>query len=141
MRLRNKLFAILFCAALIGAGCQIGQRLEPGGAYSHTETSAAMPELYVADATFDLAYSALDGVFKFERDNRQTLWKISPEIKHTLDKLRKEAGQLVKDYAIARAAYLASPTPAGATELQIFAARLSALNASALAVIQTKGAR
>jgi len=130
---------ILLVLCLIGQGCVTNTRLEPGGAYSQSATAAAMPELFVMDSSFDLAYSALDTTFKFERNNRTMLWAISPNIKHTLDKLRVEASRVKLDYAIARQAYLANSIQTNLDALTTALTKLQAINIAALTVIQTKG--
>ena len=120
-------------------GCQLGERLETGGPYAATTTAAAMPELFAADSSFDLAYAALDTAFHYEKDNRLTLWAISPDIKHNLDYMRIESQRIVLDYAIARQAYLAAPGPGTLTSLQTVLNKLLAANQAVLAVIATKG--
>lgn len=129
----------LLCAALLCGGCVTPERFEAGGAYAASETQAAQPELFAIDASFDMAYSALDATFKYERDNRQMLWQLSPRIKKGLDKIRKEAGTVRDDYALARTIYLENPTPAGLDELRTQLGKLNNANSAALAVIQTKG--
>jgi len=129
----------LLCAALLCGGCVTPDRLEQGGAYAASETQAAQPELYAIDASFEMAYSALDATFKYERDNRLLLWKLSPGIKKGLDQLRKEAGIVRDDYALARTIYLENPTPAGLDELRTQLSKLNNANSAALAVIQKKG--
>lgn len=133
---------LLFLLAAIGlglSGCVTGARLEAGGPYAASPTQAAMPELFVLDSSFDLAYTALDVVFKYEKSNRAALWQISPDIKHSIDKLRLEAQRVVLDYSLARTAYLASPEPELLDSLSIAVSKLQALNSAALAVISTKG--
>ena len=145
MKMKTKLTSTLgalvfgFWVLVFCPGCALGPRLETGGAYSATTTAAALPELYVLDSSFDLAYTALDGVVKFERDNRATLWEISPRIKQSLDKLRIEAAVLVADYGTAREAYLKNPTPATGSVLQTTLGKIQSANAAALTVIQKKG--
>lgn len=120
-------------------GCMTPERFEAGGAYAASATQAAQPELYAIDASFDMAYSALDATFKYERDNRKLLWQLSPSIKKGLDKIRKEAGTVRDDYALARTIYLENPTPAGLDELRTQLGKLTNANKAALAVIETKG--
>lgn len=136
---------VLTLALLLGAmlfnGCGLlsAKKFEPGGAYANTDTTAATPELYASDAAFDLAYRALDVTFKYERDNRAALWAISPKIKHSLDGLRESATQVWLDYAVARKAYLATPTTANLSALQTVLGKMQQANAAALAVIASKG--
>jgi len=131
--------AVALLVLLTGCGLFAKNKFEPGGAYAKTETTAAMPELYAADASFDLAYKALDVTFKYEKQNRTALWAISPKIKHRLDELRAGASQVWLDYAVARQAYLAAPTAANLSTLQTVLGKLQQLNSSALTVISSKG--
>lgn len=124
---------------LLGMGCVTEKRLEAGGAYAASATQAAQPELFALDASFDLAYTALDASFKYERDNRVLLWKLSPNIKKSMDKLRQEAGTVRGDYALARTVYLEQPTPAGLAELEAALSKLQKANLAALTVIEKKG--
>lgn len=142
--MRTKLHIAFTCALLLAFsnGCLLtnpDKKFEPGGAYAKTATTAAMPELFAADSAFDLAYKALDTTFKYERDNRAALWSVSPKIKHTLDALRPQASQAWLDYAVARQAYLATPTAANLSPLQTALGKLQQLNSTALAVIARKG--
>lgn len=132
---------LLICGLLsLGVlGCVTEKRLEVGGAYAGTAELAAQPELFVLDASFDLAHAALDATFKHEKANRAVLWKISPNIKRGLDKIRKEAGIVKGDYALARKIYEENPTPAGLHELQTALNKLQVLNVAALNVVEKKG--
>lgn len=134
-----KLGLWLLIGALAFAGCVTSTRLAPEGAYAASETKAAQAELYTLDAAFDLAYHALDATFKYERANRALLWKLSPNIKRHLDKLRREAGVVRDDYALARTLYLETPTPAGLNEMQTALNKLQMANVAALNVIEKKG--
>ena len=131
----------LLCGLLSlgGLGCVTPNRLEVGGAYAGTAELAAQPELFVLDASFDLAHAALDATFKHEKANRALLWKISPNIKRGLDKIRKEAGIVKGDYALARKIYEDNPTPAGLNEMQTALNKLQVLNVAALNVVEKKG--
>lgn len=120
-------------------GCVTEKRLEVGGAYAGTAELAARPELFVLDASFDLAYAALDATFKHEKANRALLWKISPNIKRGLDKIRGQAGIVKGDYALARKIYEDNPTPAGLNEMQTALNKLQVLNVAALNVVEKKG--
>jgi len=135
--MKKYLSLILGCILL--TGCVTGARLETGGPYAATATQAAQPELFVMDSSFDVAYAALDTVFRYEQTNRKALWAISPDIKHSLDKVRIESQRVRLDYAIARTAYKATPTPANLDGLSEALAKLQSLNSAALAVIATKG--
>lgn len=110
--------AVLSLSIGLWTGCK--STLEPGGAYSPVTTNVAgvvinSPDigLYTADSAFIAAYSILDLAFKFERDNRLMLWKISPDIKHSIDKIRPGAETAVQAYKAARADYLQHPSPQG----------------------------
>lgn len=107
-------------------GCK-GPNLEPGGAYSPATTNelgevtlTTEPEraLYVSDAAYKFAYTAIFNVFKLERDNRAEFAKISPEIKNGLDKIRPIAVDIDQRWARARKAYKDNPTPAGLDTIQ-----------------------
>lgn len=120
-------------------------QLETGGAYNPATTNAtgvvtSQPDMvyFMADAAFDTAYSTLDGAFKFERDNRALLWKLSPDIKHTLDRIRPTALEIATKYAAAREAYIANPTPGGLTTLQLWLSRIQKVSAMAQTLIAEK---
>lgn len=128
-------FVILLVIAALCPGCAGG--LETGGAYAQANT-APDKALFTADLTFKTLHAQLTAVFDFERDNRLLCWQISPEIKHSLDRLRPKASAIVKEYAQARAAYLKAPAPANLTSLQGVLAELSRLNATAATVLNPK---
>lgn len=127
----------LIAVALLALGC-VATRLSTGGAYAQSEASKAQPELFALDASFDVAYAALDTVFKYEKQNRSALWKLSPNIKHGLDKLRKESVIVATDYATARTVYLTNQVE-GLSRMQSSLNKLQAAGASAVVVIQNKG--
>lgn len=126
-------------------GC--ASKLQSGGAYAPTKTviengqtnivATAAPDkaFFVADAAFDLAYSAVDAAFNFERNNRLLLWRISPEIKHTLDKIRPQAFNAAQTYALARDGYMANPTPAGLDGVRNALGKMQQISAAAQAVL------
>lgn len=143
--------ALLLPAFLIGCASQ-NARLELGGAYAParivystnedgTVTSVLVastaPDIAFAqvESAFDLAEGAIDGAFKFERNNRAMLWNLSPEIKRQLDKIRPVAWKVVQDYTAARDAYQSNQTPAGIGELQSLLAKIAPLSQAASAVI------
>lgn len=113
------------------AGCA---KMAPSGAYATTGTQADAT-FYSVDSGFNLAYAALDGAFTFERNNRDALFKLNPDIKHSLDKIRPGALNVAKKYALARRAYLSMPTPAGLTELQTILGEVRQISAAAVAVM------
>lgn len=147
--MKNRLFGLLTlitaCVCLTFSGC--ASKLASGGAYAPTRevisngqtnivaTAAPDKGFFVADAAFDLAYSAVDAAFNFEKNNRLLLWQISPEIKHTLDKLRPQAFNAVQQYALARDAYMANPTPAGLDGLKTALGKMQQLSSAAQAVL------
>ena len=129
--------AFIFC----WEGCKSG-KLEGGGFYAPNSTNAAgiataHPDykFFICDLAFSTAYSAVDAAFTFERNNRKLLWKVSPEIKHALDKIRPAAWSTVQRYARARSAYLTSPTPAGLSTLETVLIEIQKLAASAQAAL------
>ncbi len=122
---------ILVVTSLAIAGCV--HKLELGGAYSPSQTnslgvvtavSAPDMALYTADSTFALAYATADGAFTFERNNRAFLWKVSPNIKHNLDKIRPQAVDIKNRYLAARKIYIANPIPANLSTLNLILAEL-----------------
>jgi hypothetical protein len=147
MRRMGLIFGVAGILALLcGSSCK--GKLEPGGAYSPVTTNAdgtlnftQAPDigLFVADSGFDLAYSGMETAFKIERDNRALLWKVSPQIKHTLDQIRPKAVDGKLKYAQARAAYIANPVPANLDALNTILAEVKALTAAATAVLPQNG--
>lgn len=141
---------ITLLSAIVLVACR--STLEPGGAYAPGQyvtvtnesgvvtthfiaTAAPNKAFFVADASYDLAYSVIDAAFKFERDNRDLLWKVSPEIKNKLDEIRPKAWDLHVKWAKAREAYMAHPTPAGLTVIQRLLSELQSISAAAQAVL------
>jgi hypothetical protein len=125
----KNLLTLVAVFALACTGCKT--KLESGGAYapatfsadaagavSVTPKSAPQLGLYVADAAYKLAYDIVDGVLKFERDNRADVEKISPKIKIALDAVRPVAWDIDQRWAKARQMYQANPTPAGLSNIQ-----------------------
>lgn len=133
---------VLGVLAVATPGCRHAQ-LEEGGAYARHEPGTIGAEtdyaLYLADSAYDLAYSSLDAAFRFERDNRELLWKISPRIKGALDALRAPAWRVNGLYHDARFNYLGSPTVENLTTLQGALGQMQSLAADAQSVIATKG--
>jgi hypothetical protein len=132
------LCSVLLCGT-IGCGIFGKGKLESGGAYAGNVTNAPMPELYAIDATFNLVHSALTGVFDYERNNRQALWVISPNIKKALDRVRVEASAAKLQFAKAREVYKSNPTPANLSAVNTALAKLQRAQAAALVVIPLKG--
>ncbi len=130
MKNKIKLFnigvaACLFLASLaMVSGCK-APNLEPGGAYNVVTTNAvtgavtSTPDFafLAVDSAFDLAEQNVDRIFLYEQNNRASLWAISPEIKHALDRCRPIASSIVLRYKSARAAYIAKHSPEGLSTL------------------------
>lgn len=138
--MKKYIVGLLTAALMFTQGCAMFKKdkLEAGGAYAATSTAAAMPELYITDSGFDVAYSALDTAFKYEQKNRATLWTISPTIKKRLDNIRTESSKVVLEYALARKIYLENPVPANLTTLQTVLGKLQTMNSSAMVIIGNK---
>jgi hypothetical protein len=149
--MKFKLHGLLLAATLVAAtamltltpGCGT-EKLEPGGAYAPavtnvdgTVTATAQPDIafFTIDASYELAYNAIETAFSFERNNRALLWKLSPEIKHGLDAIRPTASQVKLKYARARAAYIANPIPAGLDTLNQVLSEVQALSNAATAAL------
>lgn len=147
---------VLLCGMALGmVGCVGGNaRLEQGGAYAPVdfvvstnsagiistnvvELQQADFALFEADAAFNTAASAVQAVFRLERDNRALLWSISPKIKGELDTLRPAAWKAITEYTVARAAYLANPIPANLTPMETLTSQIEAILAAAQAAMQT----
>lgn len=155
MRLK-KFLSVIGLLAMLAAFCGFtgcGGKLEQGGAYAPGTTTyatnadtGAVATNFVASAApdypfaqveiaFDFAYSTADAVFTAEQNNRALFWSISPDIKHTLDKLRPTAVTVRDDYIKARIAYQANPVPANLSGLQSVLTRAQALSASVSAAL------
>lgn len=118
-------------------GCKSTPNLEMGGAYAPVNAQA-QPDLFIADSAYKLAYDTVDGVFKFERDNRAALQKISPGIKAGLDKIRPIAWKIDQRWCTARQAYVATPGAGSLSTLQGILAEMQRLIPAAQALISTK---
>lgn len=138
--------ALLAIVAILAIGGCAGSnnRLQPGGVYAPVTTNevgqviaTTQPDyaFFVIDSTFELAVSSIDTAFRIERDNRALLWKISPEIKHTLDGIRPQASAAKKRYAQARKVYKASPVPANLDVLRTALLKIQRLTATAAAAL------
>lgn len=150
----KKLIPLFLVVAVAGCGIFAKNRLEKGGpysgyafAYSTNATgqvttnivlvSASNYPFFAVDSSFELSWSVVNAAFTFERNNRKLLWEVSPNIKHTLDKLRPQAWSVWKSYAAARTVYKANPIPANLTAMQQILAQMQAIAASAQAAIST----
>jgi len=110
-------------------------QLASGGVYAPAGQVADL-QLYQADVAYALAFGTIDSVFKFERDNRLVLWKLSPKIKRTLDDIRPQAWAANQRWAIARQAYITQPIPANMTALQTVIAKAQQLATTAQAALK-----
>jgi hypothetical protein len=133
---------------LAWSGCN-KSTLAPGGAYAPatfvtnadgtvTTTQTVMSDMafYITEASFLLAASTIDTAFRFEAENEMMLWRISPEIKHTMDKIRPDATQAVMAYKAARNEYKKHPTPTGLDLLQTLLSKVQQVATSAAAAVQ-----
>lgn len=125
----------LIALALTLTGCK-ALKLEAGGAYSGsviTESNQVLQvtqsesALYLADASYKLAYTTVFNVCKVERDNRAEIQKISPKIKDGLDKVRPILTSIDYRWAAARQAYKLNPTPAGLSTIKQIIAEVKRL--------------
>jgi hypothetical protein len=145
--MKNKLMfmtAMALAVAAIGlTGCKTPQ-LAAGGAYSPGEfvlttnstgavstnfvaTSAPDVAFFVADQTYNAAYSIVDSAFKWEADNREQLYTLFPQIKKTLDGIRPTAWNIQRRWAFARKAYEDNPISANLTTIQAIVAEIQRL--------------
>lgn len=141
--------SVLLLGLCLALGCSSqNARLEQGGSYAPatflTDTNGAQVTLptqapdigfYQVDSAFNLAYGTVQGAFKFERDNRAMLWKVSPKIKKALDPFRPQVWDAVVRYTKARAAYMAMPTPADLGGLQAILSEVQALTSAVVAAL------
>lgn len=148
MKMKHIIISVLAAITLIA--CK--STLEQGGAYApgtfviatndsgvvvtnFIAVAAPNRAFYLADASYDLAYSAIDAAFEFERRNRDALWRLSPSIKRALDDLRPTAWDINVKWAKARQAYLLNPTPPGLTDLQRLLSELQNVSQAARAAL------
>jgi len=126
MKMKSFVLTVALAIGLfvVSGGCS-NSTLETGGAYTTSSTNSAGEVtttsdmvLFKADSAFELCYTSLQTVFQLERNNRELLWKTSPEIKHTLDKCRAQVLPILQRWALARKAYVASSTTANMTTLE-----------------------
>ena len=141
MTIAEIVITVTMLVAIALMGCKSG-KLEGGGAYAPSTTNSAgiavaQPDykFFICDLAFSTAYSAVDAALTFEKNNRKLLWGVSPEIKHTLDKIRPVAWSAVQKYSRARRVYLTSPTPAGLSTLQNLLSEIQKIAASAQAAL------
>lgn len=131
------LAVLALCAVFIG--CKT-PTLEPGGAYAPVDTNGVptlLPDVgfYTTDAAYRVVHSAGMMIFDYEKENRATLWKLSPNIKKELDKIRPEFWQWNGFYLRARNGYMLHPTPAGLDAMNTALAKLRQVSDASQAVI------
>ena len=93
----------VFTGAIVGAGCSGCSTLAPEGVYGRDKL------LYEVDKTVVDAYQIFDSFLKIERDNRDVLFRISPEIKQAADKIRADGPQWIASAIATRDAYKTQP--------------------------------
>ena len=137
----RKITALIYTVAvallLIGCGTT---KLEPGGAYAPIGTNGVATlapdyEFFVIDSAYGIAHSAMNWVFDYERNNEAALFKVAPNVKHALDKMRPKAVAANAEYHRARDAYLEHPTPAGLDTLRTVSGKFQQLSALVQAII------
>ncbi len=136
----KRLFALFAVTAFL-IGCS-STKLEPGGAYAPVDVAGAyaiQPDLqfYQVDAAYKVAYTTVDTLFQFEKANREMLWRLSPNIKKTLDQIRPDAWKANVAYHEARKVYMANPVPTNLTQLQGILQKMQQISASAQAGMQS----
>lgn len=112
-------------------GCKT-RSLEPGGVYAPTNQLGQViyndVGLALTDASYKFAYETALSPLKFEQDNREAIFALSPSVglavKKALDKARADIWDIDKRWALARVAYKANPTPAGLSILQTVLAEI-----------------
>lgn len=133
-----------------GSSCR-GDRLEPGGAYAPTQvdplsgvetpTSAPDVQFFILDTLYKLTYSTVDLVFALERQNERFFWSISPDIKHTVDKVRLQAVPINLEFHRARNAYKSNPTPAGLATLETILGKMRQIAEGLTPISETMNAK
>ena len=133
--------ALLFCAGLTltTTGCNKAT-LAPGSLYTATNATPSTLDyaFFQVDSAFSLAYATCDTAFNFEANNSAFCWKLSPDIKHTLDKIRPEALRLAQQYAKYRKLFIANPSSINLSSLQTTLDSLQPLTSQAQAAITIK---
>ena len=111
----------------ITTGCKTPS-LETGGVYAPTNSFGEVLYndigLVLADSSYKFSYETVLAVFAYERNNRQAIWDISPDVKHALDVLRPKVVAIDRKWVNARLLYKANPTPAGLSVLQTVLAEI-----------------
>lgn len=68
------------------------------------------PVVVTAENVREIATSTFSALWVLEKENRMTLWAVSPDIKHAVDKTRAGAPGWIADLSSAIKAYKASKT-------------------------------
>jgi hypothetical protein len=139
MRKMLRLLAITLLVCGVTVGCKTG-RLEQGGAYAVVGQQQELP-LMIADQLYKTSYTALDLTFKIEKDNREVLWKLNPNIKHRIDALRDAAWAVNLKWATARALYVQNPIPANLSAMELVLAEMQKLVPIAQQILVTQGVK
>ncbi len=123
------IFAVI-SGFFFAVGCKTN--FESGGAYSSSVlvTNIATGEvstnqvvapdvtLYAADETYKLAYESILGIYRTEQQNRAFFAARVPKLRPYLASLRPKIIEIDTDWAKARKAYKANPTPANLSVIQ-----------------------
>lgn len=117
MKSKILLCLLLACSLCLPACKSKTLNLAPNGAYTPTG-QPTQQVLFVTDEAYKLAYTTVQSVFAFERDNRAAVNAISPQIKLALDKARPDAVDINLRWAKARQVYKQAPTPDGLVTIQ-----------------------
>lgn len=131
--------AVLLCAITLTPACK-SSKLEPGGAYAPIASDGVQriaPDVgfFAVESAFKLAHNTIRFVFDAEYENRALLWSVSPKIKHTLDAIRPQVNEAIRDYAEARDVYRENPTPAGLSNMEFALAKVKQLALTAEAAL------
>lgn len=137
----------LFVVLIAGVGGCHTNKLAGGGAYTSLVTNTVSGVVttntdlafFVTDSAFTGLQGTIDGVFKYEQDNRAALWSISPNIKLSLDAIRPTASEIVVRYLALREIYKVSKTPGNLTPLQTALGDIKPVAAKIVLIIPNKG--
>ena len=107
--MKKILNSIIAAAVLLTVGCGT---LAPDGVYKSQKV------LYTADQTFETTHDIIDAFLKWEFENGDALYQLSPRIKAGADAIRKDAPEWINKYNDARKAYLLAPVKDNSTALE-----------------------
>lgn len=93
----------VFTGAIVGAGCSGCSTLAPEGVYGSDKL------LYETDKLIVDSYQIFDAFLRLEKENRDALFKVSPEIKKTADKIRADGPKWISSAIAMRDAYKSQP--------------------------------